>query len=416
MHNLFEKLKKKFSIVMNLRPEFTSNYERMVAEQEGPSDAVPIPEEEPAVAIHMQEEEPVVAVAAPGEIDALLELVLSKSAAITKKNGPLSAELIADANANATVLKVSAGLRRLVELNVITAVTFELKADYASQYANVSASLQAFANASLHFRVDIFNIRAGQLIDVEFNFEAKVAAIATASAEIRIFTIGELGMTVGASAEAYAIAETSVSGKFKIGKDGIEIGGNVKVGATVGVAIEGSASLDINGKKLISLSSKLEASVGAGSEIGGTFTFVDGKLTIKIDFGLTFGAGGTVHENLEVDFDAIKECIQEELEILADKLKAQINAYLRKEMGKIIAQLEEAGDDTGRLLDDPTHIDSELYSEDENVNLEFLRNNKTSRSAWERLKRVKKAGPNRKLVAFQEVIEIAIKLTDKKQP
>jgi hypothetical protein len=50
------------------------------------------------------------------------------------------------------------------------------------------------------------------------------------------------------------------------------------------------------------------------------------------------------------------------------------------------------------------------------VNLEFLRANKTSRSAWEKLKRVKKAGPNRKLVAYQEVIEIAIKLTDKKQP
>jgi hypothetical protein len=388
MPNPFEKLKKRFSIVMNLRP----GYIAQVDEPEE-QDVMP-PQGELAVA--MQEEGPVAEVASPEKITELLNLVYISNKKYLS-NGGFEAEIEARAGASATLAKVSEGLHQLVQLNVIAEVTFELKAAYATEYVKFSASLKAFATASLDFNVDFMNIKKGVIIDANFDFNAKVAAIATASAEVRIFNIGELGVTVGASAEAYAIAETSVSGRFKIGMEGIAIEGNVKVGATVGVAIEGSASLDIKGKKLISLSNKLEASVGLGSEIGGTFSFENGKLKIKIDFGLTFGAGGTVHEDLTVDFDAIKECIKEELEILANKLKEKINAYLIVELDKIIAELKAAGDDTETLLSG--NIDSETGILHET-------------STWTNLKNIVKAKPGiRKQKALLAVIEIGISLT-----
>ncbi len=338
-----------------------NNFERLI-ESEGEEQPVAIHTQEhaaaeptAAVAIHMQEEEPVAEVASPEKITELLNIVQNYNKNL--KKGGFEAELNGEVVASAKLVELKDGLHQLIQLNVIAEVTFELKAAYESEYASFNASLQAFAKASLDFSVDFMNIEKGEFINANFDFNAKVAAIATASAEVRIFKIGDLGGTVGVYAEAYAIAEASVSGTFRIGQEGISMKANVKLGATAGVSFEGSATVAFKGTTLIKVSQKIDASVGAGSEIGGTFSFENGILKINMDLGLTVGVGGAVHENIEINFAAIKECIQVELEVLGVELKAKINAYLIEKKDEIIAALVEAGDDTESLL--KGNIDSE---------------------------------------------------------
>lgn len=192
----------------------------------------------------------------------------------------------------------------------------------------------------------------------------------------------------------------------------IAIEGNVTLGATTGVFFEESAAVAFKGTTLFKVSHKMEASVGAGAEFGGTFSFENGLLKINWDAGLTVGVGAAVHESVEIDFAAIKECIKVELEVLGAELKEKINVHLRAKMDKIIKELEAAADIAQPLLNRTKHIDSELHSEDETLNLQFLRTNRNS--PWEALKRVKYAGKDAKLVALQEIIERCISLTNKK--
>jgi hypothetical protein len=362
------------------------------------------------------EEAQVVTIHTPKQEETITKIFDYLEARQTKiQSGNFTGQFNRSVKASAELETISKGLKHLVNLNIIAESTLELQGQYASKYATFTGTLGAYANAKATFNVNFMDIKAGILIDASASASASVEVTANVSVQSRVFQIGELGAQASAFAEAYASAEASVEGRLKITSKGIAIKGEVKAGASAGIGIEGNAEITLKGKKVFGISASAGVAVGAEVELGGSFTYENGVLTINIKAGAVALVGGSVDTTVEINYEAIKELISEALAEQAEILKAKINVYLREKMDLIIAELEAAGDDTERLLD-ATHIDSELYSEDENVNLEFLRANKTSRSAWEKLKRVKKAGPNRKLVAYQEVIEIAIKLTDKKQP
>lgn len=127
--------------------------------------AVIMPEEVPAVAVPLEEEKQVVAEASPEEITKILTfLEQGKYTKYVSKNGAFEAELEERAEASATIIRISEKLRRLVELNVIAAVTFELEGAYAIDYVDFYPILKAYGKASAYFKVDIGNIEGGKLI------------------------------------------------------------------------------------------------------------------------------------------------------------------------------------------------------------------------------------------------------------
>ncbi|MCB9641793.1 MAG: hypothetical protein H6728_01840 [Myxococcales bacterium] len=134
----------------------------------------------------------------------------------------------------------------------------------------------------------------------EASFSANLARI-EGKGQVKINGVGELNVqgnvTIGANGRAY--------GSVQIGKDGVyaEVGGKAFVG--VEASVSGTWKSD-NGAT-VSASAAFKA--GIGIEGSAKVGFKDGKLNLKIDFGIALGVGFRISLDISIDFNKLGKSI-----------------------------------------------------------------------------------------------------------
>ena len=225
----------------------------------------------------------------------------------------------ARAGASAKVDTDASGLVQAVQLlaaaNLIVGVGGELHLRKTRKLGNrveleASKKLQTFAGfaASAHGKLDI------DVLNKQISLQGGASAMAGAQASGEIagkISMGDTELLANAQGEAFAGVKGDVRGKLAFGLEGVELAAKASAFAGASAEAKFGGSLGYRGTPLVSASGGISVNAGVGGKIGGTFKFVNGKLTIGGALGLSLGLGAGIEFEVTIDFIAIANAIQD---------------------------------------------------------------------------------------------------------
>jgi hypothetical protein len=206
------------------------------------------------------------------EYQAKLEALKKTSKTTDKAKYETEAKAVLEAKAKAEVkLKnLAEGLQILVEAGVLAEATYKANAEYNGKYASMTASFEAAARfeAKAKGTINLLNLEAGKLIEIDLKAEVKVEATVKGQAKVSGTTVP---ISLQVDAEAYARANATAEIQVIVTKDNITGNVNLDAGASVGASAKGSASLTHKGKDLITFSGEGSVEAGARATFQGRF-------------------------------------------------------------------------------------------------------------------------------------------------
>jgi hypothetical protein len=222
-----------------------------------------------------------------------------------------------------------------------------LRASYGKIIAEAKIKASGFAGVAVDAKGAVFaNAIEGIGASVQASGKAGAEGKVVATQTIAIEGLGELEFEQGVL--AFAGAQARAKAKASISLTGVTL--TAKASAFAGVKTSAWASVagKLRGREVVKVGGTIGVSVGAGAEIGGSFSFQHGKLVIAGDLAAALKVGGNIGGTFELDLAALATSI---LELVADefnKSELKINKvspdYQREDVTdeKSAAALEEA--------------------------------------------------------------------------
>jgi hypothetical protein len=193
-------------------------------------------------------------------------------------------------------------------------LTAEAKASFGPMAAKLEGMLGAYAKVGGSFDAQAtIGLLSGIIMESKVELGASVQAYAEGWTTFTIGGVGEI--SAGGYAKAFAKAEAHASGSLVISPNGtVRISGNLGGSLKAGVETAGEVALkDSEGRNIFKLATSIEASVGLGAELGGSFNIEGGVLTVRLNIAAILGVGGAINGELEIDLKAVGEKLAEAL-------------------------------------------------------------------------------------------------------
>jgi hypothetical protein len=190
-----------------------------------------------------------------------------------------------------------------------------LRASYGKVIAEAKIKASGFAGVAVDAKAAVFgNAIEGIGASVQASGKAGAEGKVVATQTIAIEGLGELEFEQGIL--AFAGAQARAKAKASISLTGVTL--TAKASAFAGVKTSAWASVagKLRGREVVKVGGTIGVSVGAGAEIGGSFSFQHGKLVIAGDLAAALKVGGNIGGTFELDVAALATSI---LELVADQ-------------------------------------------------------------------------------------------------
>lgn len=209
--------------------------------------------------------------------------------------------------------------------------------DKSGKIPKLAAALEAFAKAGVEFNFGASGFVGAGPLEVIGAIEAAGFAGARAHAkgsmnlswkgleaegEVEAFAgveastegsvtlkLSDAEVAAGFKAEGMAGAKAGASGSVKISLTGVEVSGSAESFAGVSAEAGGEVSFSFQGKTIFAASGKVIVDAGIGGKVEGTFSFVNGKLSISFGAKAVFGIGAGGEFAVEIDFLTLGKAI-----------------------------------------------------------------------------------------------------------